>query len=106
MTATTEVGVERLSGKSVEGDRIITTFGVGEGRSFLLKVGGSEKQSFDLMETWPGLWRIDSPGRFRISLVFKVQTKASEGYEHDPLEWEGEARASPIEITVVEKRDK
>jgi hypothetical protein len=46
---------------------------------------------------------INSPGRFRVSLIFQVEAEASEGYAHDPLEWEGEARATPIEITVAAK---
>jgi len=50
-----------------------------------------------------GCWRYYDQ-RIRVSLLFKVEAEASEGYPHDPLEWEGTARASPIEIDVVKKK--
>lgn len=99
---TTEIGVERLTGKSTEDD-VVFDMGRSEARSFLLKVGGSQEHSFDLMQTIDGAYTINSPGRFRISLVFKVKGVASKDYRHDAHEWEGEAHASPIEISVVGK---
>jgi hypothetical protein len=98
--ATTEVAVERLSGTCAERDRVLQ-LEPGEGRSFLLKAAGSEKRSFDLMKTFHGAMAIDSAGRFRVSLVFRVQAEMSEGWSRDASEWEGEACAAPIEIAVA-----
>jgi hypothetical protein len=100
--ATTKIGVERLSGKSTEDDTV-WDMGRSEARSFLLKAGASQEYSFDLMQTIDGAYTITSPGRFKVSLVFKVKGVASKAYRHDPLEWEGETRANPIEINVIGK---
>lgn len=105
--ATTDVELERLSGKSKPGG-IRKTIAVGrQGRSFVLKTGQSVKQSFDLMQTSSGQREINtSPGRFRVSLTFRVVSKASQGWvNHEtPPEWEGETRAVPIEVEVVARK--
>jgi len=103
--ATTEIKIERLSGKPSEDEETVHLGGCGNGRSLILKAGGSGKLSFDLMETPFVRDTVNSPGRFRVSLVFRVEAEASEGYEHDPLEWEGETRSPPIEITVTAKKN-
>jgi hypothetical protein len=101
--ATTEIGVERLSGTVMKEDRDFE-FGADVDRDdFLLTAGGSKKQSFDLTKTLEGAMTIDSPGRFRVSLVYKIRADASANFVHDALEWEGESRASPIEINVIQK---
>ncbi len=102
VTAGTEIGVERLSGKSKEDD-VDFDVGPSEARSFLLKAGASQEQSFDLMRTMDGACLINSPGRFKVSLVFNVKAVASKDYRHDEHEWEGETRANPIEISVIGK---
>lgn len=101
LKATTTVVVQRLSGKAIEGDQSFSIV-PSEPRSFVLKVGDFEKQAFDLMKTLEGAGTIDSPGRFRVSLVFKVRAETSKGYWHSGREWDGEARGAPIEINVIQ----
>ena len=86
---TARVDVERLSGESPEADQS-REIGKAEARSFILKAGASMRQSFDLTETWYAA--PDSPGRFKVSLVFKIQTKITGDWRRDATEWEGEAR--------------
>jgi hypothetical protein len=104
VTATTDVEVERISGKPQEQEG---TFEIepGEPAFFILKAGASAQRSFDLMHTLWGAFEIDSPGRFRVSLSFKVEVKQSKGYPGDGLEWAREARTEAIEITVIDPRD-
>jgi hypothetical protein len=101
-SASTLVEVTRISGKSPNRPRSFTSKDV-KSRSFVLKAGASEKQSFDLMQTMAGGLEIDSPGRFRVSLEFKMEVETSEGYRVDASDWNwaGEATANPIKITVV-----
>lgn len=100
VTATTKIGIERLSGEpgedDVSGEMVPST-----PQSFLLKAGASQEHTFDLMQTLDGKYTIDSPGRFKVSLVFNVHGVASKDYRHDRLEWEGETHATPIEIRVT-----
>jgi len=101
--ATTDLAVERLSGKPSEtNDGFTLSSG---GNPFLLKRGGCQKRSFDLMQTLNGESTVRSPGRYRVCLTFKVEAQRSQGWKHDsdPPEWEGEVRAVPVEIAVVAK---
>ena len=66
----------------------------------VLHPGDSSQYSFDLLDT-PESGTINAPGRFNVSITYKVKTKSSPGFVADESEWSGEIHSEAMPITVV-----